>query len=289
MCADSAATDASERQVVAHDYTPPGNPRKSPCGTIGLRKLFVGQWRWWLAFAAMVAIGRLLGFPLRLLEYALIGIVAIPVALVVVAPLFAVALRKFYRLQEDVSWARWQAVLDRLPSLRTKLPPAEYAFRYAQALAGLGRLDEALDSVRPLGDGRQMPLWLYWGRVSELYATAQARDEQIACMKRAVEFAPENPTVILDLALALLRHRRDAERSRRLLEESYAKAEPFERACPLISMFLAEIHAYLALALAASGDRAAARRHYDLAEPRLRALRRDELLVRLREALEIES
>jgi hypothetical protein len=50
---------------------------------------------------------------------------------------------------------------------------------------------------------------------------------------------------------------------------------------------LDRIRAHLALTLAALGDHAAAEREFRLAEPRLVALRRDELLARCRQALEI--
>jgi tetratricopeptide (TPR) repeat protein len=202
------------------------------------------------------------------------------------------------------------------------LPPDVYAFHQAEALAGLGRLDEAIELVRPLGNGQQMPLWLYWCRMGGLYFRAKEHDQGIACEENASQLAPDNPTVIISLALSLLQYRRDAKRARcllqearthtlsdllvpvvemaegiaaleegqpaeaqRLLEGSLPKFQPFLRSNPLISTWLAMIHAYLALAATALADHASARRHFGLAEPRLHALRSDDLLSRCQRAI----
>ena len=228
----------------------------------------------------------------------------------------------FRRLMDARSWGRWRQMLERLEPLQTKLSPDEFAFRKAQALAGLGRLDEAEAVVAPFADGSAVPEWYYWARITEVYGIAHRTDRVVESLETAARLAPENGTVRIDLAIAMLRYRRDTRRARALLDEArtYAVsdlAEPlFEAAEGLLALELkdpgrasellaASIHqlsyyragnpymglvtdrlrASLALAYAASGDRAGAERQFRRAEPRLIALGMHDLLERCRHAV----
>jgi hypothetical protein len=142
-------------------------------------------------------------------------------------------------------------------------------------------------------------------------------DRVIECGEKAVEHAPDNVTVLIDLAMSLLRYRRDAlraralldrarehaisdvlrpflimaegvlaleekhpERARPLLEQAIAEAQRFRYASPLVGSAIDRMHTYLALACAVLGDHAAADEHYRIAEPRLRAFDATDMIER---------
>jgi tetratricopeptide (TPR) repeat protein len=188
----------------------------------------------------------------------------------------------------------------------------------------LGYLDEALDVVEPFSDGRRMPEWLYWGRVRETFVAAGEIDKAVEASERAAELAPDNPTILIDLAATLLRYRGDTARAQELLyrakahaisdmlanfvllteavltfeqgkaslaieklEQAQAGLNAYRNATPLVGAIIDRNHAYLALAHAKVGDTDEAERHYRLAEPRLRALKADDLIQRCEKALHL--
>ena len=75
------------------------------------------------------------------------------------------------------------------------------------------------------------------------------------------------------------------EAARELLEEAARLAEPLRHTTALMGTAIDRIHTYLTLACAATGDHAAAEAHYRIAEPRLRAFRRTDLIDRCQAAL----
>jgi tetratricopeptide (TPR) repeat protein len=244
-----------------------------------------------------------------------LAFLAVPPVWAMVAQFFHSGYR-YNRLIQAASWGRWEEVLELLPDLQGRISPHEIAFRKAQALAGLGHLDEALDAVRPFGDGRQIPLWLYHARLALVYRFAGRLDEVVPCHERALEAAPDNTTVMVDLAVALLRYRRDVVRAQAVLERIRGRAlseissiflelaegalaleqgdareavrrleRCFALAAPLrgngmLDSALDVAHALLGLSHAALGEATAAEWHFRQAEPRLRALRSDDLLAR---------
>src|SRR4029077_15640470 len=149
----------------------------------------------------------------------------------------------------------------------------------------------AVFGLPPCATHRKTPAWLYWGLLADVFHAAKLGDRAIECAERAHEHAPENVTVLLDLAMSLLRHRRDVERARPLtkmareheisdlvlpflymidgvlaledrqpelarqkLEESVKLAEPFRHTTALMGPAIDRIHTYLSLAFAATGD-----------------------------------
>jgi tetratricopeptide (TPR) repeat protein len=229
--------------------------------------------------------------------------------------------RSFRRLQEAISWGRWDEVLRKLASLRNRIPPDAAAFYEAQALAGLGRTDEGLRVWARFSGAPQLPDWMHWARLSEIYATAQDREAALAALERAAVLAPENPVVLLSLARTVLLFHKDTCRARVLLnaarshelsdvmvsmlamvegmlgveegraheaigrlEDSLTGITPLAHN-PATGPGIANIHAYLALAHAAVRDLKSAEEHFRLAEPRLRALRQKEMLSRCHDIL----
>jgi tetratricopeptide (TPR) repeat protein len=270
-------------------------------------KLYRSQWWVFLIFVALIVGRRVLDAPWSFID--LLGELLSPS-------------RKFERAMAYNAWGRWAEMLAALKSVRALVPAPQYAFFEAKALAGLGQLDEALETVRPYADDPGTPAWLYWGQLADVFHVAKFGDRAIECGEKAVEHAPNNPTVLIDLAMTLLRYRRDTararplleraraheisdllapfvlmaegvlaleenrpERARELLEESARRAEPLLHTTALMGSAIDRIHTYLTLACAATGDLAAAEEHYRIAEPRLRAFDTTDLIDRCQAAL----
>lgn len=285
-------------------------------------KLYRISWKLNATFLVVLLARRGFGSPWNVGDGLLLGGLAVPILLALVSPIFSPA-RTYNRLVEAASWARWEEVLQLLPGLVGKIPAHEAAVRQAQALAGLGRLNEALRVITPFADGSQVPEWLYWSRLADVYHAAGDRESALDALEKAVEVAPDNPVVLLDLAALLLRQRQDTSRARQLLdevrrhaisdmaspflsmvegilaleeghasqaigrlEEAMAGLAPY-RVNPAVCSVLSLIDKYLSLAYAACGDPAKGSHHFRRAEPRLRALGHHQLLARCQQALGI--
>ncbi len=264
---------------------------------------------------------RYSGLTWNLWDWFLTGILLFPVAIALAAQLFSPA-RRYTRFTAAVAWGQWEDVLRQVDRLRGRVPAHDLAQNKAKALAGLGRLDEAIQVMQELAHDPQVPAWLFQSFLAEVYSTAKRIDEATEAAEKAVALAPDNATLLLNLALGLLLYRRNLERARELLKqiESHALSDiltpifqmaqgilaleeghpqqakprleaaaaglaPFRDASPLIGPIQDKLHAYLALVAAATGDAKAAQQHFRAAEPRLRALRADELLGRCQQAL----
>ncbi|MSR54037.1 MAG: hypothetical protein EXS09_12215 [Gemmataceae bacterium] len=292
--------------------------RLSRWQTMGRMIVRVYRKQWWL-FAAAIALvlgRRIIGVPWNFLDTLAIAFLGLPAAIVVMGEFFNPA-RKYDRVMTYNAWARWAEMLAALPSVRWAVPALQYAFHEAKALAGLGRIDEALDRVKPFADDPRTPAWLYWGQLADVYSSAQLGERVIECGEKAVENAPNNVTVLIDLAMSLLRYRRDAARAKPLLEQARTyeisdvilpfllmcegavaleekkpdqarkliecallAVEKYRHASPLMGAGVDRMHTYLALACAASGDSLAAKKYYRIAEPRLKAFDATDLIER---------
>jgi tetratricopeptide (TPR) repeat protein len=284
-------------------------------------RLYRGQWWLFLAVFALVIGRRAMDVHWETLDTLAVSFLFFPPVLVLFSELFSPG-RKFERSMTFNAWGRWAEMLAALPSVRPVVPAPQYAFYEAKALAGLGRLDEALETVHPFADDPHTPAWLYWGLLADVFHAAKLGDRSIECGEKAVESAPDNPTVLIDLAMSRLRYKRDfnaarpllerartheisdvvrpfllmaegvlaleegrKEKAREFLDESARLAEPLRHSTALMGGAIDRIHTYLTLACAATGDHAAAEMHYRIAEPRLRAFHNDDLIQRCEAAL----
>ncbi|HVW39485.1 MAG TPA: hypothetical protein VHB99_19340, partial [Pirellulales bacterium] len=158
------------------------------------------------------------------------------------------------------------------------------------------------------------------------YRSANQRDMALAAQEKALECAPDDPIVRIDLAVAVLDEHRDVVRAKELL--AHARKQPMsdlaaqfaqgaEGAIALeegnVRLAIERLEAALrakralarsngqsaaaadilaarlAVALAANGDLEAAQAHFRQAEPRLRAIQHDKLLARCQQALGIPA
>lgn len=288
-----------------------------------IRKSLVANWTLFVAPWIVVAIWYSKDRGLQFSDYVLlIGPVAfyllwLPLRLTLWGPGAA-----YRRLIHACAWGRWEEVLRVLPKVQGKVSPHEVAFRKGDALSALGNLQAGLDVVKPFGDCKQIPLWLYQVRLASLYASSHDFESSVACCQKAAELAPDQPVMWLDYAQALIRRRRDPQAARAALDQAkknpipdliaygfdqcqgaialeerrhqealehltraMEKLERYSKANALIGAAKDRLRAYLCLAHAACGNSDEACRFYKLAQPRLRALKYDDLIERCESAL----
>lgn len=313
-----------EQHISPKDYVGFRRPRGYP-GRVAFvaRKIYAQNWKWDLGFLIVLAARRWTDAPWGLLDYSAIGLLLLPLAWASASQVSTPGL-VYRRFLELVAWGRWDEVLQESERLQGRLPEREIRWHRAKALAGLGGLAQGLEVVAPLASDPDAPQWLYFSRLSDVYAVANDWEAALTSMEKALAIAPDNATILIDVAMSLLQRQRDLPRARQLLEQArthalsdvlapvaeaaegillleerkpdqarlkleagLASLNKFLAASPLMGALLDRFRAYLALALAALGDRTAAEREFRLAEPRLVALRRDELLARCRQAIAI--
>jgi hypothetical protein len=293
-------------------------------GRVGFhaRKLYAQSWQLKIPLLVLLIARRWMGARWGLTDYLTIGFLSMPLAFALIGQFNSRALR-YHKVLELVAWGRWAEVLEQSGRLNGRLPEHEILWMQAKALAGLGRINEAIQLVAPIADDPTVPQWLYCSRLAGVYTAAEMRDEQLALNEKALDLAPENATLLIDTAMALLRYQLDTPRARQLLEQARSHAlsdvlvpsadavegmllleegrpqqanskllaglkglDRFRNATPLMGAIRDRFRAYLALSFAAMGDRSAAERELRLVEPRLRALKREDLLTRCQRALE---
>lgn len=285
--------------------------------------VYLRFWRMTLLLIGLIVARRWMGVPWGFLDWIAAAFLLQPAAFAAVAQLFRGQADRYNRLLDAAAWGRWDEVVERCDALEgSGVPPEELAFQRGQALARLGRLEEGLAAVEPFGDGEAMPEWIFLTRLSDVYSAARQFDDAHGALERAAEIAPENPTVLLDVAMFEVRRRRDVRRARELLddarthalsdllavfaqgiegmivrdegrpreavallEDAHRRLFAFRHASPLVGMALDMLEAEWAVALAAAGEPDAALRHARAAYPRLRAMDARDLIDRLRSAL----
>jgi tetratricopeptide (TPR) repeat protein len=270
----------------------------------------------------MVAGTRAMGLPPG-------GFLDAAAALILVTPLgfalYFVLVRLFglsQRINYAIAWARWEEVLRLIDRVPGRGPTFESHAIRAQALAGLGRLADALREFDQVTDLPGIPESLYWMHQALVYQAAGGREKVVQVQERAHEVAPTASGVIIIYAHNLAIIRGDFGGARRLLaglrghavsdiaapclhslegELALKEGRPQEavahltRGYTLIRRFArgnivhlpqaARIRARLALALAAAGDTAAARRHFLRARPVLVAHRENDFVRQCEQAV----
>jgi multidrug efflux pump subunit AcrA (membrane-fusion protein) len=192
----------------------------------------------------------------------------------------------------------------------------------AAALAGLGRLPEALALVARHDSGDDLARAIHQDRLASILAVAQDVEGLMRAAERATVLAPESPMYWIDLAIRRLLRRGDAAGARQALDqaqlhplselawawmqvvaamidaeagtpatalEKLQRAErDLELAAPpdtAIDGLRALLAAHRCLAHAALKNKAEADREWGLARPYLEATRESELLARCRAAM----
>jgi tetratricopeptide (TPR) repeat protein len=276
--------------------------------------------------AILIALG-IIGFTLAmgqsLYGFALVGfaILLFPPALHLYLSLFGAG-AVYLRLLRAVGHARWEEALRLVPRVSLPLSPVELPLLKARALAGLGRLPEALAELDRATASPAYPRHLYWLSQSIIYLDARELEKGLSAVAQAHELAPQVPLIAVSYANRLLAVRREVGRARalvaearrhaiadwtvpfflnaegvialesgraddavRLLAEAVRQHDGFQRNNPSTLPQGARMRANLCLALAATGDTAGARAQLRRAAPLLAAHRELDLLKRCEQAV----
>lgn len=217
--------------------------------------------------------------------------------------------RKYDLMLEAFTWWRWQEVLDRIPALRGLASDFDLTSREACALAGLGRFDEAFAKINAYSDSEKIPKWMYYNSLSEIYSIVHRFEEALDCLRKAYELYPDDPEVMIILAMSLLKHQIDTPFAEQLIaraeerpmsdmllrimphikglvalnKQRYHEAEQLFLAAeqglhpmkviPLDRLTVDINRAYLSIAQARLGEIEKAKKTFALASPRLKALK----------------
>jgi tetratricopeptide (TPR) repeat protein len=131
----------------------------------------------------------------------------------------------YNKLNQAVDWNRWDEVLDLVRTLEInrkinfiKVPEVELKRNRAKALAGLGRVEEGLAEYRQCAGQPGCPNWLHKAFIAGIYDTAKQYDKAIEYTLLSLE-EKENPSLYVDLAYRLARHKRDVVAARKVLQK----------------------------------------------------------------------
>jgi Tetratricopeptide repeat len=180
---------------------------------------------WPMIFVAIALVTlRSAGQPWGFWDWLCLSILAFPVIVGLVAGLKArFRFSKYLRMQDALWSGRWAETLDRserLGSMARHLPPSSLALIRAQAMAGMGRLDEGLKLLKPFAGETSLPLWRYESMRAEVYQFANRRDLAIVQLEKALESAPDNIMLMLLLARDVLIQSQDTRRAREFLDRA---------------------------------------------------------------------
>lgn len=232
----------------------------------------------------------------------------------------------YYRkLIKASDWSQWNDVLSLVTTLQligrfsfVKVPATELTRNRTKALAGVGRLDEALAEYTQCQGRPDCPIWLYKLFVASLYTTAGQYDKAIEYNLASIAAKPTS-TAWLDLANRYARYKRNPVKARAAMAEAEKSpladiAKPFQLRChgiiaylegdyaaakreletaielvekakgrPYRDGHLSVARAYLCCVLARQGNLAGAKKCLALAKEYLVATKEDELLAECRE------
>jgi tetratricopeptide (TPR) repeat protein len=237
----------------------------------------------------------------------------------------------FNQALEACAWCRWRELetwIRRIIVWKAKTNkftgfPSEYNLQYflAKAVAGQGRLDDALQNFSRFKNDPSLPPRTYYGLLASLFMMTKDYQKALNCQRKALEIDPLASSKI-DLAFTLAQRFKDYPASQALLNEVdgkklstsekvffyYARSiialetgNP-KQACqyleevfslgrnfglPTMQGMLLEANAYYALALVAVGEAKTAEKHFKRAYPMLVAQGETELIARCDRARKI--
>ncbi len=136
------------------------------------------------------------------------------------------ATRLFTRLNRAKVWQRWDQVLAIAVKLggikrgeRPSVPAPWVAQMRAEALAGLGRMDEALVMFRGLEDHPKVPRWYSLTMLAAVHSIARNRDRALELMRQAAALKPDSAMIAIDLASLVAEWLQDGPQAGEILEK----------------------------------------------------------------------
>jgi tetratricopeptide (TPR) repeat protein len=274
-----------------------------------------------LAVAVLTITWFMGGTAFYLVEALAILLLFFPFVLILYQARFGPGAR-YVRLLRAIGHAEWDKALRLIPEIQLPLSPVELPTLKAQALAGLGELDDALMTIDDLADNPDLPRYLYWMVQSVIYQEAQSPEKLLGALQQAHELAPTMSLPMIAYAGMLISTRRDVNLARDLLRRAKRQAislsampylhhaegllalhegrtaeaveslsnavrlyEPYVRWNQSLLQIDARMRSRFCLALAASGDTNAAKQQFRIAKPILEAHRDEDLLRKCEEAI----
>ena len=287
-----------------------------------LRKGVIRHHLWFIALFLFAVYSGLRGQRNWFLLYA--GVLLAWLAYILFKGLQSVYFRKLIKAED---WSRWHEVLSLVETLKfigrfkqVKVPATALIRHRAKALAGLGRLNEALEEYKQCEGRPDCPGWLYKLFMGGLYKTAKQYDKAIEFNLASIAEKP-TPTAWLDLAERYARYKHDPVKARNAMAEAEKSplsdlAKPYHFRCrgiiaylegnyatakhnletaielvekakgrPYRDGFLGVTRGYLCCTLARQGDLAGAKKCFLLAKKYLNATKEDELLAECRQLI----
>lgn len=180
---------------------------------------FPGFWAMWWKSARESPLWNLASFALFVWfiyegSYIWASVVSIPI---LILPLlnwwFGIPARIYDEMNRAKAWNRWPKVLKLCDALQSRggmigvaIPEWELSRCRAQALAAMGRIDEAIQLHEPFQNDPKIERWVFLSHMSEIYEAGKKHTEALALRKEAVKENPDSMLTHLDLAL-LYAHR----------------------------------------------------------------------------------
>ena len=231
-----------------------------------------------------------------------------------------VAATTWARWQDVRRWVgriRWLQRFIAIP-----IPDLELDKDLALAAAAEGNLSEAVSLMQKYEHDSSIPQAMFHSYLSSIYDAGGEYTQMIACRARAVELSTSGPNEYIDYAIGIIQRLRDPVRAKHVLqkiegmeltdlarsfvalckgmiaieEREYAEARKqltmtLQQVLPYasqtqIGMLIAEVKAYLSIALGALGEKQQAERLLADATPFLTAWKQEELLARCRQAID---
>lgn len=150
--------------------------------------------------------------------------------------------RLFVKLHTARTWHRWDEVLRCLDKLvkaqrATNIGVNDYSMaRYrALALAGLGRLDEAITGFSAAAEKAETPPWLHHSALANIYTVAGQYDKALENYRAALETATDKSIFCLDVAMYLVARFNRPQEARQLLLQAEKMQLP-ENAIPHLAL-----------------------------------------------------
>jgi tetratricopeptide (TPR) repeat protein len=135
--------------------------------------------------------------------------------------------RLFVKLHTARTWHRWEEVLRCLDKLANSQQATHIGLndfsvaRYrALALAGLGRLDEALSGFRTAAEKTETPAGLYYPTLASIYTVARQYDQALASYRTGLEEATDKSTLYIDLGMYLVGRFNQPQEARQFLAQA---------------------------------------------------------------------
>jgi tetratricopeptide (TPR) repeat protein len=236
--------------------------------------------------------------------------------------------RLYDRLNRAKVWSRWPEVyalageLDKAgAATNIGVPAWEIARCKAQALAGMGRLEEAVKLFERFSHDSTLERWMYLSHLAGIYVAAQEYERALALRLESSELKPDNMGTLIDLAMHHAHHMGDAPSARRVfaridhsivpelgkpylelvegmmlcgegkfgeaqahLRKAEAGLQPY-RHNPLVESVILLTQSYLCLSLAGAGSTREVSPMWQRVKTYLKAGREDALLNRIQQFL----